>query len=152
MPQCQAINCKNKPQKGGKSFFQIPDPRKSPKKVNRALCKKWIDLLRNDKLDINNFVSNKSRVVCEDHFHPDSFTDPYSNSVAASLSFKPTRKSLKPGSLPVLVEAHPKKEKTRQSTTSLLKKRQDAQVKLTLTGWGVRWWVGHSEMGGTRFF
>ena len=64
----------------------------------------------------------------------DSFTDPFSNSVAASLSFKPTRKSLKPGSLPVLVEAHLKKEKTGHSTTSLLKKRQDAQVKLTLGG------------------
>ena len=130
MPQCQAINCKNKQQKGGKSFFHIPDPRKSPKKVNRALCKKWIDLLRNDKLDINNFVSNRGRVVCEDHFLPESFTDPYSNAVAASLNFKPTRKSLKPGALPVLVDHQPRREKTRQSTTSLMKKRQDAQVQV----------------------
>ena len=71
MPQCQAINCSNKQGKGGKSFFQIPHPQKS--KAHRALCKKWIELLRNDKLSIETFVNNKSRVVCEDHFPPESF-------------------------------------------------------------------------------
>ena len=34
----------------GRVFFQIPDPRKS--KFHRVLCKKWLDLLRNDKLYI----------------------------------------------------------------------------------------------------
>ena len=131
MPQCKAINCKNKHQKGGKSFFLIPDPKKS--EANRSLCKKWIDLLRNDKLNINTFVSNSSRVVCEDHFAPDSFVDPYSNSVATSLNFKPTRKILKPGALPVYVDTYPKKEKTRQSTKTLMQKRHDTQVKTPRT-------------------
>ena len=52
-------------------FFQIPDLRKS--KFHCDLCKMWLDLLRNDKLCISNFVLYKRRVVCEDHFLPNCF-------------------------------------------------------------------------------
>ena len=130
MPQCQAINCSNKQGKGGKSFFQIPHPQKS--KAHRALCKKWIEILRNDKLSIETFVNNKNRVVCEDHFPPESFEGVFASSVAGSLSFFPKRKQLKPYALPTLVQAYAREEKTRRSTNELLKKRHEAQVYMFL--------------------
>ena len=127
MPQCQAINCSNRQHRGGKSFFQIPDPRKS--KFHRALCKKWLDLLRNDKLCISNFVGNKSRVVCEDHFLPDCFEGVFSNSVAASLNFKHKRKQLKPDALPTIVHVNTDTSQAHSRRSSdQIKKRREAQV------------------------
>lgn len=122
----KCLNCANKQGKGGKSFFQIPHPQKS--KAHRALCKKWIELLRNDKLSVETFVNNKSRVVCEDHFRPESFEGVFSSSVAGSLSFFPKRKQLKPNALPTLVKTYAREENKRHSTNELLKKRHNAQV------------------------
>ena len=114
-------------------FFQIPDPRKS--KFHHKLCKKWLDLLRNDKLCISNFVGNKSCVVCQDHFLQDCFEGVFSNIVVASLNFKHKRKQLKLDALPTIIHINKdtyRQEHSRRSTDQT-KKRSKAQVIIHLS-------------------
>ena len=48
----------------GKSFYQIPDPKKEQKRAAR-----WIHNIGNAKLNVKTFVPSKDKVVCSDHFH-----------------------------------------------------------------------------------
>ena len=130
MPSCQAINCTNTRGKCQKSFFEIPDPLKSTEK--RRLCKKWIDHLRNDKLNIETFVWSKSRVVCDDHFEENCFET--SPTIAMSPGFK-VKPILKEGAIPTIVKSGPgidRRVKERKSSQALLEKRKKAQVKNNL--------------------
>ena len=132
MPSCHAINCTNfKGKVKGKSFFHFPNPELS--RGHKALCKKWIDNLRNAKLDINSFKFSASKVVCEDHFTKDSFVTSYTSEAAHLVNFKPRRKDLKKDAVPTLVDTGRGPlacEKARASTQSLQKKRRDAQVRI----------------------
>ena len=131
MPSCQAINCGNvKGQVKGKSFFQIPDPTKS--KAHKALCKKWLDNLRNPKLKINTFKFSASKVVCEDHFPKDSFRTGFTSEAAKSVNFLPKRKDIHDNAVPTLIDTGRRPfvcEKIRVSTQTLQKKRRFAQVR-----------------------
>ena len=131
MPSCQAINCTNERGKCAKSFFEIPDPRKSTEK--RKLCKLWIDHLRNDKLNIETFEWSKSRVVCQDHFTENCVER---NTIAESLGFK-TKLTLKPGSVPTIVKPCPGVKhhaQERHPSKQLPEKRRKAQVNIIQIG------------------
>lgn len=129
MPQCQAIFCTNRSGNCKKSFFQFPDPEKGTDE--RRLCKKWIENLKNGKLQIETFRAHRGLVVCEDHFSQDSFDGSFSSTVAASLSFAHKRKMLKKGAVPTLVGTKQQQSnaESRKSAESLSIKRRKAQLK-----------------------
>ncbi|CAG2223256.1 unnamed protein product [Mytilus edulis] len=147
MPSCQAINCTNTKGRCDKSFFEIPDPKKSAEK--RKQCKLWIDHLRNDKLNMETFQWSKSRVVCQDHFEQNCFDR---NLMAESLGFKGTLK-LKPGSVPTIVKPGPgvrHEKQDRHSTHQLLEKRKKAQLRDSIVAFiGEKNDVG-SKMSGVK--
>ena len=71
MPMCLAAGCTSftgKKNVEKKSFFRIPNPQNEYERAAR-----WIHNMANSSLGINNFVANKDKVVCSDHFHPDCF-------------------------------------------------------------------------------
>lgn len=133
MPQCQAIFCQNKTGNCKKSFFQIPDPTKSAE--HTKLCRKWLENLKNGKLNIETFKAHRKFVVCEDHFTKECFDGIYSNSVASSLSFLHKRKSLKKNAVPTLVGLKLETSRVHQRRNSaeiISGKRQKAQVRKSL--------------------
>ena len=93
MPSC-AVKTSMERSKG-KVFFRFPDPDES--RARKALCKKWIDNLRNAKLHINTFKFSANKVVCEDHFTNDCFKD-YNHEAAQSITYR--KVDLKRGALP----------------------------------------------------
>ncbi|XP_071139791.1 uncharacterized protein [Mytilus edulis] len=147
MPSCQSINCTNTKGRCDKSFFEIPDPKKSAEK--RKQCKLWIDHLRNDKLNMDTFQWSKSRVVCQDHFEQNCFDR---NLMAESLGFKGTLK-LKPGSVPTIVKPGPgvrHEKQDRHSTHQLIEKRKKAQLRDSIVAFiGEKNDVG-SKMSGVK--
>ena len=129
MPECQAFNCTNIRGKAKTSFHQFPNPQES--RAEKARCRRWIENLKNGKLNIDTIGFDPKRVVCGEHFTRDSFTGFLASHVADSLGFKPRRRLLKPDAVPTIVSIGSGgsiEQKRRTSTESMLKKRRDAQV------------------------
>ena len=101
MPECQAYGCKNKPDHcKGKSFFKIPDPTKDASV--RGVAAKWLHFIGTGH-SVDKFHFGKQKVVCEDHFTADSFTDDQHIRICRMLDRTPRySKVLVPGAVPTL--------------------------------------------------
>ena len=128
MPECQAFNCVNIRGKAKTSFHQFSNPNES--RTEKARCRRWIEVLRNAKLNADAIGVDPSRyVVCGEHFSSDSFTGFLASKVAGSLGYKPRQRLLRPDAVPTIVSVGDADgPKIRASTELMLKKRRDAQV------------------------
>ncbi|XP_041460349.1 uncharacterized protein LOC121411610 isoform X1 [Lytechinus variegatus] len=109
MPLCQVKGCGNRSgHLFNKSMFCIPDPIKQ-----RDRCEKWLNFLGREKLlpiEAYESLHNRSRVVCEDHFAPESYEV---DMRAKIMGYKP-RKKLKPDAVPTIAAVvEPKKHRSK---------------------------------------
>ena len=106
MPECQAFGCVNRRgEEGagkGKRYYVIPDGKRFPEK--RELSQKWLNNIGTGHT-VNKFTFGKHKVVCENHFRPESFEVDF----RASLMGEKERKILKSDAVPeVFIHRVPK--------------------------------------------
>ena len=109
MPECQAYGCLNKPDNcKGKSFFKIPDPNKNPSVKEQA--KQWLHFIGTGH-SVDKFNFGRAKVVCEDHFTADQFTEDAHIKSCRLLNRTPRyTKVLIPGAVPTVFVHRPTKK------------------------------------------
>ena len=103
MPQCQVHDCRLKRGLGagkGVSFFKIPD---GSKPENREIAQKWLHFIGTGH-SVDHFEFANHKLVCENHFTPDCFTDDYHIRQCKLFGKTPRHKHvLREGAVPTVV-------------------------------------------------
>ena len=94
MVRCKAWSCNNRPEtdKVKRHYFKFPSV-----KTDKSRLERWISNIGTTLTTSQ--VKNANSKVCSDHFHPDCFEV---DMMAHVMKYEPTRKKLKPGSIPTI--------------------------------------------------
>lgn len=144
MPECQAYGCKNKPHLcKGKSFFKIPDPSKGDA-ATREQAAKWLHFIGTG-FTVDTFKFGSAKLVCEDHFTQECFTEDAHIKMSKLLGTTPRySKVLVPGAVPTIFVHRPAKcDHGRAARLQDRTKKKEKKVSLYVYK---HWYISHKQI------